>query len=47
MDELFCLFSNLEDPRSTVNRKHPLARFIVIAILGVFAGASGPTEIST
>ena len=47
MDEVLCHFSKLEDPRSTVNRKHPLASVIVIAILGVLAGASGPTGIAT
>jgi hypothetical protein len=45
MDEVLCQFSKLEDPRSSVNRKHPLAS--VIAILGVLAGASGPTGIAT
>jgi len=47
MDEVLCHFSKLEDPRSAVNRKHPLASVIVIAILGVLAGASGPTGIAT
>jgi hypothetical protein len=49
MDEVLCHFSKLEDPRSTVTRKHPLASVfvIVIAILGGLAGASGPTGIDT
>ena len=45
MDEVLCHFSKLEDPRSSVNRIRPLAS--VIVILGVLAGASGPTGIAT
>jgi hypothetical protein len=47
MDQVLCHFSRLEDPRSTVNWRHPLARVIVLAILGVLAGTSGPTGIAT
>ena len=47
MNEVLCHVSKLEDRRSTVNRKHPLASVIGIAILGVVAGASGPMEIAT
>jgi predicted transposase YbfD/YdcC len=39
-------FKQLEDPRSTVNRLHPLASVIVIAIMAVLAGANGPTAIA-
>ena len=46
LDEVLVHFSQLEDPRSEVNRKHPLASVIVIAIMGVLAGARGPTGIA-
>lgn len=46
MEEILCHFSKLEDPRSTVNRKHPLSSVIVIAVLAVLAGAAGPTAIA-
>ena len=46
MEEVLCHFSKLEDPRSTVNRKHPLPSVIVIAVLAVLAGAAGPTAIA-
>ena len=39
-------FEALEDPRSTVNRRHPLASVLVIALLAVLAGAGGPTAIA-
>ncbi|MGO9114666.1 MAG: transposase family protein [Thermoguttaceae bacterium] len=39
-------FQQLEDPRSVVNRLHPLESVIVIAIMAVLAGASGPTAIA-
>jgi predicted transposase YbfD/YdcC len=38
-------FQDLEDPRSTVNRKHLLGDLIVIAICAVIAGADGPKAI--
>jgi predicted transposase YbfD/YdcC len=47
MDEVLCHFEELEDPRSEVNRKHPLESVIVLAIMGVLAQASGPTGIAT
>jgi predicted transposase YbfD/YdcC len=47
MDEVLCHFEELEDPRSEINRKHPLVSVIVIAIMGVLAQASGPTGIAT
>lgn len=46
MDELLCQFAKLEDPRSQVNRKHPLPSVIMIAIMGILASASGPTGIA-
>jgi predicted transposase YbfD/YdcC len=39
-------FQQLEDPRSTVNRLHPLDSVVVIAIMAVLAGANGPTAIA-
>jgi predicted transposase YbfD/YdcC len=46
MDEIIEHFEELEDPRSTVNRQHPLVSVVVIALMGVLAGASGPTAIA-
>jgi predicted transposase YbfD/YdcC len=39
-------FQQLEDPRSHVNRRHLLVDVIVIAVVGVVAGADGPTSIA-
>jgi predicted transposase YbfD/YdcC len=47
MDEVLCHFEELEDPRSEINRKHPLVSVVVIAIMGVLAQATGPTGIAT
>jgi hypothetical protein len=38
-------FEHLEDPRCHINRLHPLDSVLVIAILAILAGASGPTSI--
>ena len=38
-------FENMEDPRSSVNQLHRLVDIIVIAVLGVLAGADGPLAI--
>jgi predicted transposase YbfD/YdcC len=38
-------FHDLEDPRSTVNRRHLLGDLIVICVLAVIAGADGPKAI--
>ena len=46
LDEIARHFETLEDPRSSVNRKHPLVSVVVIAILAVLAGAAGPTAIA-
>ena len=46
LDEIVAHFQDLEDPRSGINRRHPLVAVIVIAVLGVLAGASGPTAIA-
>ena len=39
-------FERLEDPRSSVNRRHPLVSVVVISLMAVLAGASGPTAIA-
>jgi predicted transposase YbfD/YdcC len=36
---------SLPDPRSEVNRLHPLGEVLLIAVCGVIAGAEGPTAI--
>ena len=46
LDEIVCHFEELEDPRSTVNRRHPLSSVVVIALMAVLAGAGGPTAIA-
>lgn len=46
LDEVVVHFSELEDPRSEINRRHPLVSVVVIALMGVLAGASGPTAIA-
>ena len=38
-------FKDLDDPRSTINRKHLLGDLIVISILAVIGGADGPKAI--
>ena len=39
-------FPALNDPRSSVNQKHPFPSVIMIVLLAVIAGADGPTAIS-
>jgi len=46
LDQIARHFKGLEDPRSTVNRQHPLVGVVVIALLAVLAGANGPTAIA-
>jgi len=46
LDEVIGYFDALEDPRADVNLKHPLVGVVVIALLAVLAGASGPTAIA-
>jgi predicted transposase YbfD/YdcC len=46
LDEVVAYFETLEDPRSTINRKHPLVSVVVIAIMAILAGAGGPTAIT-
>src|SRR3982751_379447 len=46
LDEIIRHFEDLEDPRSTINRQHPLTSVVVIALMAVLAGAGGPTAIA-
>src|SRR5438067_13019558 len=46
LDEVVGYFDALEDPRSTVNLKHPLVSVVVIALMAALAGAGGPTAIA-
>ena len=46
LDEVVLHFAKLEDPRSTVNQRHPLVSVVVIAVMAVLAGAGGPTAIA-
>jgi len=46
LDQVVAYFQALEDPRSEINRKHPLTSVVVIALIAVLAGASGPTAIA-
>src|SRR4051795_1397463 len=46
LDEIVEAFSALDDPRSHINRRHPLPSILVIAVLAVLAGAAGPTAIA-
>ncbi len=46
LDEVARHFEELEDPRCTVNRRHPLVSVVVIALMAVLAGADGPTAIA-
>ena len=45
LDEVVLHFAALEDPRSTVNLQHSLVSVVVIALMAVLVGASGPTTI--
>src|SRR5436305_1265089 len=46
LEEVVGYFEDLEDPRSSINIKHPLVSVVVIALMAVLAGASGPTTIA-
>jgi DDE_Tnp_1-associated len=46
LEEIIGYFDDLEDPRDTVNRKHPLVRVVLIAMMAVLRGAGGPTAIA-
>jgi predicted transposase YbfD/YdcC len=46
LDKVVGYFEELEDPRSSINIKHPLVSVVVIALMAVLAGAGGPTAIA-
>lgn len=46
LDEVVIHFNQLEDPRSSINRQHPLGSVVIIALMAVLAGAGGPTAIA-
>jgi len=46
LDEIVRHFEELEDPRSSVNLRHPLVSVVVISLMAVLAGAGGPTAIA-
>jgi predicted transposase YbfD/YdcC len=46
VDEIIGHFQELQDPRSTINRQHPLVSVVVIAIMAILSGAGGPTAIA-
>lgn len=46
LDEVVSYFDELEDPRSTINQKHPFVSVVVIAMMAVLAGSGGPTAIA-
>src|SRR5271157_392368 len=46
LNEVARHFEELEDPRSTVNRRHPLVSVVIIALMAVLGGADGPTGIA-
>jgi len=46
VEEVAGYFAELEDPRSQVNRKHPLVSVVTIAVMAILAGADGPTAIA-
>jgi predicted transposase YbfD/YdcC len=46
LEEVVGYFDELEDPRSTINQKHPFVSVVVMALMAVLAGASGPTTIA-
>lgn len=45
-EDLLAHFHDLEDPRSEINRKHPLVSVLVIALMAILAGCNGPTAIA-
>jgi len=46
VDELAGYFDKLDDPRSETNLRHPLISVVLISLMAVLAGASGPTGIA-
>ena len=46
LEEVVGYFDELEDPRGTINQKHPFISVVVISLMAILAGASGPTTIA-
>lgn len=46
LEEVGLHFEGLEDPRSSINRRHPFISVVVISLMAVLAGADGPTAIA-
>lgn len=46
IEDIVDYFDDLEDPRVPINIKHPFVSVVVIAMMGVLAGAGGPTAIA-
>jgi len=44
--EIIGHFQELQDPRSAINRQHPLVSVVVIAVMAILSGAAGPTAIA-
>ncbi len=45
LEEQGACFEDVDDPRSEINRKHPLVSVVAISMMVVLAGADGPTSI--
>ncbi len=46
LEEIIGFFDDWEDPRDSVNRKHPLVSVVLIAMMAILSGAGGPTAIA-
>jgi len=46
LEEVVRQFDELDDPRSSINLRHPLSSVVVIALMAVLAGCGGPTAIA-
>ena len=46
LEEVLCHYLELEDPREPIHIKHSIESVVVIAIMGILAGAAGPTSIA-
>ena len=46
VQDIVVYFDELKDPRAPINIKHPFVSVVVIAMMGVLAGAGGPTAIA-
>jgi predicted transposase YbfD/YdcC len=46
VEEVARHFQELEDPRCSINQRHPFVSVVTIAVMAVLAGANGPTSIA-